>query len=65
MNKYLSVGKDYTKRASTLCMSSPFAYVGDKSREKIFDIYREAIDFSIKHICHSKDKEGDCIYHII
>jgi hypothetical protein len=65
VDKHLSVGKEYAIRASNLCVNSPFAYIGNKSYQEILDIYTKAVDFAIHQICHSADKDGECIFHII
>lgn len=65
LNKYLSTGKEYTFRACQLCMNSPFAYAGNKSREEIITIYEEAVQWATDQICGSKDKESECVHHII
>lgn len=65
VNHHLSHGKEYTLRASTLSLNSPFSYNGNKTKQEILDIYNDAVNFAIDHICKSNKTGTQCLYHII
>lgn len=53
MEVHMPAGESFVRHASIFSLSSPYIYDGEKSKQQILDIYREAVEFGIAQLGQS------------
>lgn len=57
----MKTGTDLIQVGHEIALSSPYVYLGDKSKSEIIAIYDEAVDFGLSQLGKSKRFEKDTL----